>query len=77
MAIKSKLMTRVHFLPNRSAATPKMTAPTDRKRSVRVMAVVMAVVFFPNCTPSLLAVRLTLKYYSHARIARGDDQRDR
>ena len=55
MAINNRLMTNVHFLPYRSAATPKMTAPTDRKRRVRVMAVVISVELLPNCTERRLA----------------------
>lgn len=40
-AIRIKLHTKVHLRPYRSAKTPKSRAPRDRKRSVRVMAVVM------------------------------------
>jgi hypothetical protein len=67
-AIKSKLQTRVHFLPNRSARTPKIRAPRDRNRSVRVILVVMALVSLPNVSDRCLAERETEKKLGSALV---------
>lgn len=61
MAMRIRLQTRVHFRPNRSASTPKMRAPRDRKSRVRVMAVVMCLVLVWNCSASRETVRDTAK----------------
>jgi len=55
MAINKRLMTNVHLRPYLSAAIPKTTAPTERKRSVRVMAVVMSVELRSNWMERRLA----------------------
>ena len=59
--IRTKLPTKVHFRPNRSARAPKMRAPSDRKRRVRVMAVVIWGVVTPKAMVSRDAVRETAK----------------
>lgn len=38
MPMRHKLTTSVHLRPNRSARIPKMTAPRERKRRVKVKA---------------------------------------
>ena len=76
-AIRIKLQTKVHFLPNRSARTPKSNAPRDRKSSVRVIAVVIA--FHQHDTGAKLSQSLITHLCIDAELLGQscDSQRDR
>ena len=64
--MQARLRTRGHFLPKRSERTPKVNAPTDLKRRVRVIEVVILCVFPAvtapkNVTESRLTASETVK----------------
>jgi hypothetical protein len=55
------LTTNGHFRPYRSAAIPKVTAPTDRNMSTSVMPQVMSVLERSNASAKSVTVRDTVK----------------
>lgn len=59
--MRMRLHTRVHLRPNRSANTPKMTAPRERNKRVRVMEVVICGAVTLNASVRGVMVRGTAK----------------
>lgn len=50
-----------HFLPYKSAATPKSVEPIDRNISTKVIPQVISAVVLPNVSDRSVTVRETLK----------------
>jgi hypothetical protein len=61
MIKRTLLMTNGHFRPYRSAAIPKVIAPTDRSMSTRVMPHVISFLLTSNVSARFSTVKETVK----------------